>query len=321
MAADRHLALATPDSGIGSTALFIANGRAWTVDDAVADADARGALDDAIRETLALIAAEEQDFDLDPRKLQEASDRYRYDHDWISAGDTEEWLERRGMSTDDFSRWLQQTLSVAELGSSEPDEVPDDFPDALRIHLWLSGRMADLERELRRRVAAEIEVASRGESLTGHDAVERLRAQALSEDARRRKLATQRLALAKFEIDRLDLDSEEAAREARLCVVQDRISLAEVAADAGFRDQRGEVWMDALDESIAGRLAGAAPGDVIGPVRNAERFTLYQLVRRIEPSLDHPEVARRIDQMLIDEFFEDLCLRHIQVPESMRVRP
>src|SRR6185436_10395466 len=152
----------------------------------------------------------------------------------ISAGETEDWFAARGMTLDDFGGWLYQRLCADVLGfDGEDDDAPEDFPDRLRIHLWLSGRMSDIERELRHRVASQIELSSRGETINGDVAYDRLRSEAVNDDARKRKLAQSQMSLIKVEIDALELDTEEAAREACLCVREDQTTLAEVAKDIG----------------------------------------------------------------------------------------
>jgi hypothetical protein len=356
--------LMNPSPQLGSTALFLAGGVAYTVDDAIASAAFRGELDAAIAETLALAAAEEraaeQDLEVGSDALQASSESFRHEHDLISAGETEEWLESRGMTADDFSEWLYQRLCVNLSGfadtSTKEFAVPDRFPDLLRVHLWLSGQMNELGEQLSRRIAADLEITKRGETVSsepvmekfllrhrldertlsgwlaalGRDrswlsdavrieaAFDRLISMVLSEEARADQLASMQLSLARIEVETLDLDSEAAAREAFLCVRDDGATLSEMALETGYRAERAQIWLDLLDDSLGQRLLSAAEGEVIGPIECDGRFKVYQVLRKLKPAVTDPAVARRLDELIVDEFFSTLCARHIRAQDLAR---
>ncbi|MGZ8867225.1 MAG: hypothetical protein ACXW2P_02700 [Thermoanaerobaculia bacterium] len=311
-----------PSPRLGATPLFLAAAEAranspaaYTVDDAIRWGSGPGLLDAPLREARALLAAEAASDHVDEQSLQAASERFRYDHDLISAGETEEWLVSRGMTIDDFGGWLRARLSVetqSGAGSAEMEDVPGDF---LRVHLWLSGEMEKLAQAYSRSVAAEIETG-RGDAA----AVETLTKKAISDAARQRKLAAIGMSLIRVEVQTLVVDSEAAGREAVMCVRTDHAPLAQVAADAGYPSDRIETWIDDFEPIPRRHLLGASVGDAIGPLAEGEKFTVYQLLRRDEPSLARDEVVRRIDEILVDEFFDDLCSRHIRLPDTMRTR-
>lgn len=335
---------------LGSIPLLVA-GRTWTVDDGVAFAALRGDLDRPVRDTLTLIAAEEtageEGLEHSGESLQAASEKFRYAHDLISAGETEAWLSARGLTMDDFGAWLYQRLCmerVAIAEQTEPIEPPHDFADLLRVHLWLSGEMDIIAQGLRRRVAAARELAEREDHASISDTVallrkrtdtnvlqdigrdrewleeiarmdsafERLSSGAVTLEARARKLATRQRLLTLLEFDVLDVDSRDAAREAALCVHEDHVALTEVARAAGFRVLRRQVFVEDLDVAIAERLLGAAEGDVIEAPETEGRFRIYHLLGKHPPSLADAEVVHRIDRLLLDELFTDLVARHIE---------
>ncbi|MGZ7079086.1 MAG: peptidylprolyl isomerase [Thermoanaerobaculia bacterium] len=375
------LTLMNASRELGATALFLAGGRTWTVDDAIAAAMFRGELDPEVAETLALADAEDraeaEGVEPDEAALQASSERFRYEHNLISAGETEEWLEARGLSTADFSGWLYQNLcsdlskneSTPDLPSTEgylttktivvaslqiprplrsaqraPDEEIDDLSDLLRVHLWMSDKMEALSTRLSRRVAADLEMAQRGEQpatpanvrlpawlgdvrrdrnwfremLRMEAAFDRLSAGAITDEARKRKLGAMQLSLAKIELESLDLDTEPAAREAFLCVHDDGSSISDVARETGSRSERGQFSLDMLDEKISQRLFNAREGEVIGPIESGGRFKIYQVLRKLEPSVEDPGVVRRIDEAIVDEFFDGLCARHVQAGDVAR---
>ena len=307
---------------LGATPLFLAAGGAHatspavhTVDDAIRWGAARGLLDIPIRQASALAAAEAASDDLDEEALQAASEQFRYDHDLISAGETEEWLAARGMTIEDFAGWLRARLAHERQSSGETAKKDEPAADFLRVHLWLSGEMEKLAHAYSRAVAAEIE--------TGRDdpaTVEALAATAVTDVARRRKLEAIGMSLVRVEVQTLVVDSEAAGREAVLCVRNDHEPLAQVAADAGYPSDRIETWIDDFEPNARRHLLGATVGDAVGPLADGGKFTVYQLLRRDEPSLARAEVAQRIDEILVDEFFEGLCSRHIRHPETARTK-
>jgi hypothetical protein len=374
------LTLMNASRELGTTVLFLAGGRSWTVDDAIAAAMFRGELDTEVAETLALADAEDlaeaEGVEPDEAALQTISERFRYEHNLISAGETEEWLEARGLTADDFSGWLYQSLcSEFILRSEAPkedlrgsegqlstktivvplpqiprrpaaqDEEQDDLSDLLRVHLWMSDKMDAFSVSLSRRVAADLEMSQRGEQPAGpgnvrlpswlgdvrrdrdwysemlrmEGAFDRLSAEAITEEARARKLGSMQMSLARIEIESLELDTEPAAREAFLCVRDDGSSIADVAADSGRRSERAQFSVDKLDEKISQRLLNAREGEVIGPIESGGRFKIYQVLRKIEPSVADPTVVRRIDDAIVDEFFDGLCARHIQAGDVARI--
>ena len=360
MPAPERLKLMKSSPKLGATALFLARGVAYTVDDALASALFRGSLDGAIEETLRLTAAEEraaeEGLEADGKALQASADRFRYDHDLISAGETEKWLEDRRMTMEDFSGWLHGRLCISGRDALKPATAPDDFPHLLRVHLWMSGGMEELETQLSRRIAAGFEVAEREETLStepvmqrflerhrlderslsgwlaalGRErswlaetvrieaAFDRLSSLAIAGDARARKLALMELSMARIEMETLELDSEAAAREAFLCVRNDGSSLSEVAVETGFRAERAEVWIDTLDDTLGSRLLNAAEGEVIGPIEHDGGFRVYQVLRKLKASLTEPAVTSRIDKLIVDELFAGICAHHIQARDFAR---
>jgi hypothetical protein len=337
---------------LGSAPLFVA-GRTVTVDDAIAAALFRRDLAPAIAETLALAAAAERAEDagigVSDASLQAAAESFRYQRDLITAGETEEWLAARGLTADDFSEWLYRRLSGDAMPDSPaaPADVPDDFGDLLRIHLWFSGGMDALAEQLKRRVAADREMAAdEGDTASaiaafmqrerldreslrawldgaGRDAAwldeiarmeaafARLASERLTPESRSRKLAVMQRSLSSVEFDLLELDSHGAAQEASLCVRDDGIPLADVAREAGYSVLRQQRAIDDLGP-VAERLFSAAEGDVVGPIGTEGRFRLYQVLRKRPPSLADAAVARRIDEVLLDELFTELTARHVE---------
>jgi hypothetical protein len=345
MAANRGFALIRPSDRLGSIPLFFAGDRPFTVDDAVAAAAFRGDLEPWTDEVLALLRADESinggsNDPVDEVTVQEASEAFRYDRDLITAEETEEWLTARGLTLHDFSRWFGLKLRV----DSGSDVETPEFPELLRIHLWMSDAMERLSEELSRRVAAAMalrnerdttappdQIASDdnrasdawlmavgrdrawlGEMMRFETAYGRLRSRAVTHQSRTKLMKAMPLSFTRVEIASLDIDSEDAAREFFLSSRMDGLSLTELASEMGFRIERQELWLDSMEESLQRRLLSAAEGKAVAPIPAEGRFTVVQLLRKSAPALTDPAVLARIDERLTDTFFSELSARHIR---------
>jgi hypothetical protein len=105
--------------------------------------------------------------------------------------------------------------------------------------------------------------------------------------------------VASHELDwiRLDCQSvtfpdEDTAREAALCLAEDGLTLAEVAAAARLRVHEARVRADEIDASLKGHLIGARKGQWLGPWPLGGGFRLVLVADKILPSEDDPEVCR-----------------------------
>ena len=84
--------------------------REYKARDAVDSALWRGDLDAAWKRFLTCLAAEkhadESELELDDDELDAAAEGFRYDHDLITAEETEQWLAARSLSLDAFSSYF-----------------------------------------------------------------------------------------------------------------------------------------------------------------------------------------------------------------------
>lgn len=360
MPASERLLARDLSTALSDIVLFVADGRSWTVDDAIAASIFRSDLEGAIRETLELAGAEElaEDLEREPETddLQAFSDRFRYDRDLISAGETEEWIRARGLTTDDFTGWMAARVCRNELPEASPAEDLEDLHHRLHVHLWMSDRMDAIDAALQRRVASRLELTEKNETVeitraranflvrhslneAGVDewldragrgrewldemlrleaAHEAIRDRALTTEARQRQLHALGTALERIAIRTLDFDSEAAAREAVLCVREDGSTLADVAKESGFVSEETEVWLEGVEPGLAQRLFCAEEGEALDPVAVGDGLRVFQVIRKIEPSLSDPAVLQKVDEVIMDQTFAALCSRHIKPSEAIR---
>lgn len=343
------------------TVVFSCGNDSYTVRDLIDAAFFRGELNPIWAELLRLIAAEEQaaelDLEIDERTLDEASEKFRYEHDLITAEETERWLEARALTLEEFSDFFVRHHWGSVLqGKAVAEEIdyltaPADLRELLIAELVLSGKLDEMARRLGQRVAAGCE--AKGENVepklilgerqrflerAGIAAAqltdwlgqlersdpwleEMLRLETLFQskvcaaptpEARAREFRSMRLPLTQFAAEIIELETDDAAREALLCVRNDGLSMAEVANESRYPYRRTEVLLEDLPEDSQQEFVSARPGSVLDPIPRGDSFQLWRVLEKKEPNPDDPAVRERIDQRIIERHFSDLCAKHVQ---------
>jgi hypothetical protein len=132
--------------------------------DAIDAAIFRDELDEKWQKFLRDVAAEDRadelDLKVDEATASAAAEAFRYDHDLITAEETEAWLPNRGLTLDDFSdyfvrRYFADTVREELVPSDE--EYWSASPDMRQLfgaHLILSGELDRMTRGLMWRLAS-----------------------------------------------------------------------------------------------------------------------------------------------------------------------
>lgn len=134
----------------------------------------------------------------------------------------------------------------------------------------------------------------------------------VTEDRCRAEVASSRLQLARFEVETVELESQDAAREALFCVRSDGLSLEEVAAEGAYPFHRNRILLEDLPASVQERFLCAVTGDVLEPISRGDGFQVCRIREKIEPTLGDEEIRRRIEQRLLQRFFNEVCSTHIR---------
>jgi len=104
--------------------------------------------------------AVESDMEADDEKVQVLADQFRYDHDLISAEETEAWFEKRALTMEDFHDCITRQFWDEELSAREPPEPIDlsaassEQRDLLRAEVLISGQFERFATALSWRMAA-----------------------------------------------------------------------------------------------------------------------------------------------------------------------
>ena len=109
--------------------------------------------------------ANERELEVDDSALDSAAIAFRYQHDLITAEETERWLEDRGVSLAEFSEYFaRQYWGRSYSGTVEPltstyETASPEEKDLFLVNLTLSGSLDRLAERLSYRVAARADEA------------------------------------------------------------------------------------------------------------------------------------------------------------------
>jgi hypothetical protein len=125
-------------------------------------------------------------------------------------------------------------------------------------------------------------------------------------------LHTLRMPLMGFDLELIEVDSRDAAREIFECVIVDGEPMEEVASDAGYPYQRSHVFYEDLPEDLQARLLSAKPGETLNPIERDGRFELCRLVGKTELDLADDEVRHRVEAKIVERHFSELAARFVR---------
>ncbi|HWY51253.1 MAG TPA: hypothetical protein VNW72_07195 [Chthoniobacterales bacterium] len=161
----------TESASAGALAMCACRGREYKVRDLIDAALFRAELDSNWRQFLTGLEAEkraeQQDLELDHDAIDDAAELFRYAHDLITAEETEQWLEARGLNLADFTDYFTRQhwrltidekieLPDVDLGSASPEQR-----ELFTAELIFSDELYGLNRRLMWRLAA---LAATGEN-------------------------------------------------------------------------------------------------------------------------------------------------------------
>jgi len=144
--------------------VFLVDDKSVSVGDIIHAAAFRDALRPAWVDLLRKLHREkiaiESEMEEDEERVQAMADEFRYDHDLISAEETEAWFAARGLTMDDFHAYVMRRFWDEQLADHEsPAAVdfafaPSEQRDLLRIDVLISGLFERLAVALSWRMAA-----------------------------------------------------------------------------------------------------------------------------------------------------------------------
>jgi hypothetical protein len=140
-------------------------------------------------------------------------------------------------------------------------------------------------------------------------------------EARQRELMALRLHLTRFEIEVIELESHDAAKEALNCVREDGMSMEEVATEERYPYRRADLLLEDLPVDAQQKYLSVSPGDLLEPMPHGDGFELCRIIKKVEPRLEDPTIQSRVDQRLLDQYFSLLTTKYthprLSVPVSV----
>ncbi|MEO8350414.1 MAG: hypothetical protein ABI680_01710 [Chthoniobacteraceae bacterium] len=134
----------------------------------------------------------------------------------------------------------------------------------------------------------------------------------LSLESRQQMLQSLRVPLTRFELEEVELESRDAAREALLCASEDGLPLAEIAEEGRYPYRRLEIVCEDLPEELQQKFLCAATDEILDPIERGDGFQLCRLLRKNEPTLADDEVGARVEKHLLERHFSELVARHVR---------
>ena len=142
-------------------AVFTCGDSSYTDRDVIDAAFFRGELDSIWKELLRGVECENQsgDAEMEDTAIDSAVEKFRYDHDLITAEETEQWLEARGLTMGDFGEyfarhyWGDKMPGNVAPGGTDYVSAPEEMRALLRAELVLSGEFDRMAARLSWRVA------------------------------------------------------------------------------------------------------------------------------------------------------------------------
>ena len=283
-------------------------------------------------------------------RLAAAAEAFRYEHNLITAEETERWLEERGLSLDDFTdyfvrQYWGKTIDDVEGEQIEYASAPNELQELFVVELVLSGEMDRLAKRLSWRVAGKLESGNndlgpesiaaernrflersgtneetlpvwlnaigRDEEWFAHAVVmealhRQKRDRLLSHRAREHEMAAMRLPLTRIELETMEVDSLDAAREALLCVREDGMSMKDVADEARYPYRRAEVLLEDLPEDLQQKFLSVSAGDVLEPITRGDGFQVCRVIEKAEPKAEDEAVRDRAEKRILERHFSEL---------------
>lgn len=238
--------------------------------------------------------------------VREAAARWRTARGLTAAEDMEALLERWDLDVPLFYDHIRRTL--ARQGHQEDDAAlaashhPFDDEEELERKVWatavFSGALQRAAHDLAGRLAVRARLVEEGRAGPEDDldvVTEHFRRLVVTPETIREELDTRQLDWIRIDGDLLVFPSQDAAREARLCLEDDGATVAELAAMTGTDVHRQRQYVEDAPEEHRPTLLAAQAGDVVGPLARKGVWELLAIAGRRPPSLDDADIHRRAE--------------------------
>jgi hypothetical protein len=286
----------------------------------------------------------------DEAKVDEASTAFRYDRDLLTTEETMAWLERAGLTLEDWTDYLARTILR--------DEWSERLPTLLERHraavtvtdaaftaeglcsptfngfaTTLAGRAAlaatlDPTATVGRpfKIAKLVsrhamwldgvdsdDLARRLSHLSSVESQFKAQAEALlTEQMLSLQVTRNRLDWMRVNLERLSFEDESAAREAVLCIKEDGLTLEDVAVDSHQSVRDTAEILEHLEPELHDAVLSASLDEVIGPIQIGDRYEVAMVVGKKAAELEDPLVRARAAEAVVQNLVSKAILSHVR---------
>jgi hypothetical protein len=302
--------------------LFIVNEIEFDWDDILAASQVWGEWDEMLSQARRGVAAERRASlrgdGPSSGDVQAAATRFRYEHNLISGQDAQLWLERWGLTVEDWMGYFRRELLRRQWGDrlermTEQEAVPDDeLAKVMRAEVLCSGRFAMWARKLAGQAAVsakagaqlERQASTRGRIEHVEIAFQNEIVRATTPTRLQAIIADHRMDWMRFDCRYVWFPEERIAREAAHCVAADGLSLDDVAFDARSIVQHWDFYLDELETPVRPHFLAARAGDWLGPIQMMEGYPLFAIERKRPPTSEDPRIRERAEASIVKNLME-----------------
>lgn len=267
----------------------------------------------AIREraasNLAALAAEDVSFrGLGPADLDAAEAAFRYSRNLESAAEMEAWLDRWHLDEEDWRDWLraQAIRSRLELSAPRLASAADVDPSAVHAESVCGGALERLAWKFAGRLSVRaltnVSLAPTPGDLHIPDLETAFRAfesRIAVSSAIEAAILDRRLEWTRVDTREIAFPSRDQAREARLMMSEDGLSLEMVGKTLRLAVRNEITFVEDAAVELASSLTSAAVGETIGPVESGGMFRLVVIAGKTPPNPDDPACTARAGRFLV----------------------
>jgi hypothetical protein len=305
--------------------VFIVDGAEFGWDEIVAAAQVWGEWQPFVEKTsqslACLLLAAETDQLPAGAETRETATAFRYAHNLISAEETQTWLSQWGMSVEDWmncmrgqllrERWANRLNDIAAANPVSDEEVAG----VIKNYAVCDDKFIEWARKLAGRAAIAFGAAGSGSfdstCLSPRELVERVEAGfamrrrlAVTPNSLETSIARRRLDWIRFDCRYVWFPEERIAREAALCVIEDGLTLDEVAYDARSIVQQWNFYLDEIEADARPHFLAARAGEWLGPIKMLEGFPLFSILDKQTPTNSDPRIRQRAEKDIINDLIE-----------------
>lgn len=250
-------------------------------------------------------------------EVQAAATQFRYKYNLISGQETQAWISHWGLTVDEWMNYFRREM-LRERWGNRLEKLPtgaDEIAAIIKCEALCSGKFAEWANKLAGRTALVFGAAESGSLvLPGESpremierieaAFEQLREETVTPKRLQAQIADHCLDWIHYDCRYLWFPEERIAREAAYCVIEDGMTLDEVADDARGIVQHWDFYLDEIESSARPHFLAARAGHWLGPIKMMEGFPLFDIVNKQMPAASDPRILQRAEQAVINSLME-----------------